>query len=229
MSHGDAPERPDEAPSAWDRYNGVVKDFYEAGAWATTPWKGRIVAESAADLLAYAEIVHALQPKWIVNVGTGHGGAAWFFGDLLDGLSRGRCLTVSAPGDTPPDHRRVLNMPRATLPLLNDPATVAEAAEKIGQDSPVVVHFNAPGVLEDVAHGLVAWSRIVTPGSYLVVVGTVSALVARDGEYCEVHKLVEAFLETNNPDPLNPKWVADADKERHGLTLNSGGYLYRRY
>ncbi|HEX3463966.1 MAG TPA: CmcI family methyltransferase [Candidatus Elarobacter sp.] len=102
--------------------------YYETLVWQRTTWCGVPVFKSVSDLWNYQEIIAALRPSVIVELGTYVGGSALFFAHVVRsaGLSA-RVLTVDV------DHSRVASAARAEpmIEFLEASSVAPEALDRI--------------------------------------------------------------------------------------------------
>ena len=88
-------------------------------------WRGTPCQQFPSDMLRYAEVLHELRPPFVVECGTGGGGAALFLACMLEGAIRGRVISI----DNDP---RPVGLTHPRLMLLKgdaaDPAMVSRVA-----------------------------------------------------------------------------------------------------
>lgn len=69
--------------------------YYDSLVWQRTTWCGVLVLKSVSDLWNYQEIIVALRPSVVVELGTSAGGSALFFAHVLRAARiDGRVLTI---------------------------------------------------------------------------------------------------------------------------------------
>ena len=70
-----------------------VKDW--SRIWERAPhWRGHACQQFATDMWRYAELLHELQPPWVLELGTADGGPALFLADVLALTGKGRVMSV---------------------------------------------------------------------------------------------------------------------------------------
>lgn len=209
---------PDDEPvmETWRRY-------YESEAWSETYWLGHRVARFPNDLWTYGEMVHDLRPARIVDTRAAEGGLALFLAGCLEAEKVGRVIALDGRyAEHPalmqrlPDHRRVQF-------LKYDPL-LAETAEHVGgllRTSPIIL-FIGVGDAESVTQMLDLWMPLAPYGSAAVVEGTALGGHPVCPQFSPgPHEALSAWLIEH------PEWEVDVVRQRHGLTLNPGGFLQR--
>ena len=64
-------------------------------------WQGAPCQQFPSDMLRYAEVLHELRPPFVVECGTADGGAALFLACMLEGVIRGRVISIDSDPRTP--------------------------------------------------------------------------------------------------------------------------------
>jgi cephalosporin hydroxylase len=153
-------------------WGGVDEKFhllYYAGrheTWDTTGWLGTRVQKCPLDLWIYQEIVHEVRPDLIIETGSAEGGSAAFLAAVCDLIDNGQIATVDVRIlENRPRHPRVSYLTgSSTDPEIIDQLTgLAEGTES------VMVILDSDHSKRHVLQELQAYSRLVTPGSYLIV------------------------------------------------------------
>ena len=102
--------------------------YYDSLVWQRTTWCAVPVFKSVSDLWNYQEIIVALRPKLIVELGTYAGGSALFFAHVVRSAALdARILTIDV------DHSRVAAAVRAEplIELLEASSVAPEALRRI--------------------------------------------------------------------------------------------------
>jgi len=194
--------------------------YRRAQTWRNTRWLGTDVLKCPLDLWIYQELVHELQPDWIIETGTAFGGSASYLASLCDALGRGQVLTIDAvEREGRPRHPRIQYVRGAST----DPEVLARVARAVDGARAVIVLLDSDHSYANVLAELRAYHAFVTPGSYCVVEdGNVGGHpVAREfgpGPLEAVH----AFLAETDA------FEIDREREKFYLTFNPSGYLRRR-
>ena len=212
-------------PLGWLR-NAVARWFFTDLIRSTknfnnVTWAGQPIWQNILDLWVIQETIFELQPAVILETGTNRGGSSFFYGQLLDLIGKGRVLTVDV------DRLHDLKHPRVTCLLgssVSEPilARMRVAAETA--DGPVLVILDSDHSAAHVRRELEAYSRFVSPNSYLLVQdGVIDTLPkfrkGRPGPLAAVHE----FLRDH------PEFEIDTDRcRRFPVTHHPDGWLRRR-
>jgi cephalosporin hydroxylase len=193
--------------------------YRRAQTWRNTRWLGTDVLKCPLDLWIYQELLHDVQPDWIIETGTAFGGSASYLASLCDVLGRGQVLTIDpVEREGRPRHPRIHYLRGVSI----DPEILARVARAVEGARAVLVLLDSDHSYANVLAELRAYHGFVTPGSYCVVEdGNVGGHpVAREfgaGPLEAVH----AFLaETDG-------FEIDREREKFYLTFNPSGYLRR--
>ncbi len=206
-------------PVADELKHAFVEAYWQSQAWRRTRWLGRTLANAPADLVTYQEILDEVQPDWIIETGTGNGGRAAFLASICDLEDRGRIVSVDrrVPDDVP-------SHPRITyLTGESHEADVVDQVRAIVGDAPrAVVILGSRGKAMRMHREFDAYAPFVPVGSYLIVEHTVLNGHPVQGSFGPgPHEAVRRIL------TLNGDFVADNERERHGVTFNPNGFLRR--
>lgn len=173
-------------------------------------WRGVPCQQFPSDMLRYAEVLHELRPPWVLECGTGGGGAALFLACMLD-CTRGQVISIDS------DLRPVAAAhPRLTL-LKGDAADPGMVARV--KAIPAVRNRRGLVLLDDdhgAAHVLAELDAYAPLADYLVVQDT---LMGHLPQYPDnPRQAVEKWL------PGHPEFTADPDPDP---TNHPGGWLRR--
>lgn len=153
--------------------------------WYEQTWLGVPIWQIPDDLVALQRIVFDTRPKWIVETGTKFGGSAIFFASLLAMMGHtveagGGVITVDVFETV--QAREILSenthlmAPIVRERLIGDaksPEVLAAIRGKIANSpGPVMVFLDDWHDGEHVYAELLEYSKVVTPGSFLVVADT---------------------------------------------------------
>ena len=193
--------------------------YRRAQTWRNTRWLGTDVLKCPLDLWIYQELLHEVQPDWIIETGTAFGGSASYLASLCDVLGRGQILTIDAlHREGRPQHPRIhylcgLSTDREVLERVTDTISGARA---------VLVLLDSDHSYANVLAELRAYHGFVTPGSYCVVEdGNVGGHpVAREFGAGPLEAVRTFLAETD-------AFEVDRAREKFYLTFNPSGYLRR--
>lgn len=193
--------------------------YRRAQTWRNTRWLGTDVLKCPLDLWIYQELLHEVQPDWIIETGTAFGGSASYLATLCDVLGRGQVLTIDPlHRDGRPQHPRI----RYLRGLSTDGEILAQVTSAISGARAVLVLLDSDHSYENVLAELRAYSGFVTPGSYCVVEdGNVGGHpVAREFGAGPLEAVRTFLAETD-------AFEVDRAREKFYLTFNPSGYLRR--
>lgn len=162
----------------------------------TFTWMGRPVIQLPEDMVRMQEVIYSLKPDVIVETGVAHGGSLIFYASLCKAIGRGRIIGVDI--EIRPHNRQAIESHElsSAITLIEGSSTAPEIVSQvrslIGPSESVLVILDSNHSYRHVYDELVAYSGLVTPGSYIV---------ATDGimyDLCDVPR-GEAAWATDNP------------------------------
>ena len=183
-------------------------------------WMGVPARKMVLDAWLYQQIIHALRPEIIIEIGNAEGGSTLYLANLLDLVGSGDVIAVDI------DHSQFrVRHPRITTVTGDSaaPETLARVEAMARGRQGLVIHdgdHNHEHVLAD----LRAYAKFIQPGGYLIVEDTVIDLFkAGDGLGSVNGPLgaVEQFVQED------PRFQIDSECEQFVLTFNPRGYLKR--
>lgn len=182
-------------------------------------WLGVKTWKCPLDLWVYQELLYRVRPDVVVETGTYKGGSAYFMAGIFDLMSHGRVLTIDVDEDGDrPEHERIDYLTGSSV----DPAVLARVRQEVAGTETVLVILDSDHRRDHVLAELREYSRIVTPGSYLIVEDTnINGHPVRAEYGPGPREAVEIFLADTHD------FVPDATCEKFLLTWNGGGYLRR--
>ncbi|UCC67973.1 MAG: class I SAM-dependent methyltransferase [Armatimonadota bacterium] len=192
------------------------KLYYHSQVWSDTYWLGVPTLKCPLDLWVYQEIIRETRPNVIVETGTAYGGSALFLACMCDLVGLGRVITIDIEEKTGrPVHNRITYL---LGPSTSD-EIVRRVVEAIGNDDRVMVILDSDHRRDHVLAELAVYSKLVTPGSYLIVEDTNIGHPVQPELVPGPREAVQEFL------AANPDFTADRSRERFHLTFNPSGYL----
>lgn len=182
-------------------------------------WLGVKIWKCPLDLWVYQELLYRIQPDLVVETGTYRGGSAYFMAGIFDLMGHGRVLTVDVDVDGGrPQHERIEYVTGSSV----DSSVLARVRKEAAHDETVMVILDSDHHRDHVLAELREYSKIVTPGSYLIVEDTnINGHPVRAEYGPGPREAVEIFLADTRD------FVPDATCEKFLLTWNAGGYLRR--
>ena len=199
---------------------GFTNAYYRSEAWNDTSWLGRPVHNAATDLVVYQEILAEVRPDWIIETGTDDGGRAAFLASICDLLDHGRVISL-APGRRAglPEHPRITYVNGEAAHL---PGMVEQVRGMVGPDPRALVILGTRGKRDRTRREFEAYAPLVPVGSYVVIEHTVLNGFPVDASFGEgPHEAMRRIMN------LHGEFLADSEREKHGLTFNAGGFLKR--
>jgi cephalosporin hydroxylase len=141
-------------------------------------WLGRPIIQFPQDVLALQEVIWDVKPGVIVETGVAHGGSAVFFASMLELLGDPSGLVVAVDIEIRPHNRNAIEMhPLSRRIKLLEGSSTSEAVfsqvvAAAGDRKPVMVVLDSNHTAEHVLAELQLYAKLVTPGSYVVVMDT---------------------------------------------------------
>ena len=194
-------------------------------------WLGVPIIQLAEDILMMQELLYKIRPVVVVETGVAHGGSAILYASILEMLGRGRVIGIDV------EIRKYNRLAIQAHPMSSritllegsstDESTFWHTQELIAGEEPVLVALDSNHSRDHVLRELELYSRLVSPGSYVVVFDTVMDLVADTPNGKSDWKLtgagagLRAFLETH------PEFQIDPYYNRLGATYCENGFLRR--
>ncbi len=199
--------------------------FHELDVWQDMWFMGIRIQKNPCDLWMMQQLIHEIRPDYIIEAGTFRGGSTLFFAHLLDGmgLDDSKVITIDIEDQ---------NQEAAKLPLWKkhvsfilgsstDPEIVARIGDEVA-GSKVIVVLDSDHSRDHVFNELLAYSPLVSPGSYAVVEDTNIDAIPLIGEgFQGPMAAVVGFLKTE----AGQGFSQDFSREAMLLTFNPGGWL----
>jgi cephalosporin hydroxylase len=196
-------------------------------------WLGRPIIQFPQDMIAMQEIIWDIRPDLVIETGIAHGGSLIYYASILEMAGKGRVIGIDI--DIRAHNRAEIekhNMyPRITM--IEGSSTSAEVLAMVEKEASscetVLVALDSNHTHDHVLEELNAYSKFVTPGSYLVVFDTVI-------EYMdEEHLKNRPWSKGNNPLTAVRQFLEDNSHfqtdssitDKLLITVAPGGYLKR--
>ncbi len=135
-------------------------------------WLGRPIIQLPEDMMRLQELLYSLQPEVIIETGVAHGGSLIFYASLCKLIGKGRVIGVDV--NIQPENRTAIEThPLASFITLYEgdsvaPETVGQVKDEIGPGEQVIVLLDSCHTKEHVMGELLAYSPLVSRGSYIV-------------------------------------------------------------
>ena len=212
-----------------DSADGVVREFqkvyYNSLGWHShTTWLGITSEQAPTDNWQMQQLISELRPDYIIETGTLYGGTTVFYADVLSYVNpQGKVITI----DIAPKVDEASKVPiwkqsvESIVGSSVDPKVTDHVAQEV-QGKKVLVTLDSLHTREHVLKELEIYSKLVTPGSYLVVQDTnINGNPVYPSFGPGPHEAVEEFLQTHH------NFVVDRSRETFLLTFYPGGWLRR--
>jgi cephalosporin hydroxylase len=206
----------------------LMKLFVQLPAWQNLRFHNVPTVQNPLDLWMVQQIIHEVQPDFIVETGASYGGSALYMANALSGmgLERSRILTMdtrnlTAEAAKDPLWKRYVEFLQGDS---TDVETVSRIAGRVKGRSTIVI-LGSDHAMQHVLEELRKYSPLVSRGSYLVVEDTyLDGLPAQINFGPGPYEAVRRFLEEGG----NKQFDQDFSREMMVLTFNPGGWLRRK-
>lgn len=199
-----------------------TKVYYDSEIWKQGGWLGVTSEQTPNDNWSMQEIITETRPDYIIETGTFHGGTTLFYAGVLAQVNpSGKVITV----DVEPHVEEASKFPlwQHCVELVVGSSVDPKVTEHIAQEvsgKKVLVTLDSLHTKDHVLKEMEIYSRLVTPGSYLVVQDTNinGAVLPSFGPGPK--EAVDEFFKTHD------NFVVDRSREKM-LTFYPGGWLRR--
>jgi len=177
-------------------------------------WRGVRIVKMPTDLILYSEVIFETQPDFIIDSGTKFGGSALYFQDMLDLVGKGgKVISI--------DKFPVKKQKDSRITYIEDGSTsesTLKTVRKMVGKKKVMVVLDSNHSRQHVKRELYYYSKIVTPGQYMVI----EDCHTRDGSLYGPGEARDWFLR------INKDFIqTDLDK-RYLIGFCRGGWLRRK-
>jgi cephalosporin hydroxylase len=139
-------------------------------------WMGRPIIQFPQDMVAMQELIWDIKPDLIIETGIAHGGSLVFYASVMELIGKGKIIGVDVEIreynkeaiESHPMYKRIEMIVGSSI----SKSVVDEVATKVKKDDVVLVCLDSKHTHDHVLEELRAYSKFVTPGSYLVVFDT---------------------------------------------------------
>lgn len=145
-------------------------------------WMGRPVIQLPDDMLRTQEVLFEIQPDVVIETGVAHGGSLIFYASLLKAIGKGRVVGIDI--EIRPHNRKAIeaHFLAPLITLVEGSSIAQETVDKVaalikpGEKTLVILDSNhSKGhVLKE----LEMYSKLVTPGSYILATDGIMEIVA---------------------------------------------------
>lgn len=212
-----------------ERQHELIRLYHELPVWESTWFHGVRIFKNPLDLWMVEQIMHRIQPRFVVETGTFRGASALFYAQVLEGLglNESRVLTVDiADYNQAAAAQRLWKRVTFFHGSSTDERIVGEMA-KLTRGATTLVALDSDHSMKHVLNELRMYAPMVSPGSYIVVedthmdgAGTHGYGVADPGPLAAV----EQFLR----EEAGKNFERDLTQEPFVMSWNTGGWLKRK-
>lgn len=188
--------------------DGIARSVAAWEAMRPLSWRGVPCQQFPSDMLRYAEVLHELRPRWVLECGTGGGGAALFLTDIAEQWN-GRVVGIDK------DPRPVI-LARPRLTLLKGDTTADDMPARV-----MALTGGGRGVIlldddHSAAHVLAELDVYAPLADYLIVQDTLMGYLPQYPD--NPRQALEKWL------PGHPEFTQDPEPDP---TNHPGGWLRR--
>lgn len=201
-------------------------------------WLGRPIIQLPEDLMRIQEIIYRIQPDVIVETGVAHGGSLIFYASLCQAIGKGRVIGVDV--EIRPHNRKALQehplFPFITLIEGSSiDADIVESVKRlIRPDEKVLVLLDSCHHYEHVLAELVAYSPLISIGSYIVAMdGIMEEVVGAprtqpEWKWSNPKKAAQDFVNAHPNFAIEePPFLFNEGNIRERVTYWPSGYIKR--
>ena len=211
-----------------EKQNELMKLFHGLDIWRHIWFHNVEIEKNPLDLWMMQQIIYELQPDFVVETGTYHGGSALYWASVLHGLGleKSRVVTVDVQDLTATASAHFLWQKYVTFlkGSSTDPAIVSQIAAMV-KGHKTIVTLDSDHVMNHVLNELHAYAPMVSRGSYLVVEDTHMDGVPTQPEFGPgpLAATVKFLGESGGKN-----FEQDLSREALVMTFNPGGWLRRK-
>lgn len=194
-------------------------------------WLGIPIIQLPTDIIVMQELIWKVRPDLIIDCGLAHGGSAILYASICELLGKGRVIGIDVEVrqanrvaiQSHPMSQRIEIVEGSSI----DPSTVGLVTERVSGAKSVLVVLDSNHSYKHVLQELNSYHRMVTPGSYMVVMDGAQAHVwdipRGKPEWRENHplKAIHEFLRDHAEFQIDPYYT------RMHITSCPDGYLRR--
>jgi len=198
--------------------------YYNSEIWKKTTWLGVSSEQTPNDNWAMQEIISEIQPDYIVETGTLFGGTTLFYAAVLSQVNpNGKVITVDIEPHVEGASKQPLWQRSVELVVGSsvDPKVTDHIAQEV-QGKRVLVTLDSLHTRDHVLKEMEIYSKLVTPGSYLVVQDTnINGHPVYPSFGPGPAEAVQQFLQTHD------NFMVDRSRQKFMVTFYPGGWLKR--
>lgn len=174
--------------------------------------------KNPGDAWVYQEIVTAMEPDVIIEVGVKHGGGTLMLAHLCDLMGKGRVIGIDITLSLV--HEKTKNHPRVTL-FEGDACEQFEKVKAlIGPNDRVLIIEDSAHTYQNTLNVLNTYSPLIRVGDYFIVEDSINYEGVFANQDFGVARAIQDFVSQGN-------FVSDRTKEPYVITWNPKGFLKR--
>lgn len=200
------------------------KLYYGSSVWSNTRWLGIRSEQAPTDNWSMQEIISEIHPDYIIETGTMNGGTTLFYASVLSLVNPdGKVITI----DIAPQVEDASKLPlwKQHVEMVVGSSTDSKVTDHVAQEvqgKKVLVTLDSLHTRDHVLKEMQIYSKLVSPGSYLVVQDTnLNGHPVSPNWGPGPMEAVQDFLR------MNDNFVPDPNREKFVLTFYPGGWLRR--
>jgi cephalosporin hydroxylase len=187
----------------------IISDIWLRSGWDAKyvysfSWLGRPIIQLPEDMIRIQEVISSIQPDLIIETGIAHGGSLIYYSTLCKAIGKGHVIGIDI--EIRPHNRKAIEehflFPYITLIEGSsiDPAIVTQVKTFIKPGDKVLVLLDSNHTYSHVLNELIAYSEIVSVGSYIVATDGIMEFIAgaprtgTDWKTNNPKKAVEQFI-----------------------------------
>lgn len=204
------------------------KLFFSLPAISQMEFQGIPVDRNPLDLWNMQQVAFEVRPKFVIDTGSGEGGAALYWAHILHGIGSEESKVIAIdrrnPATKASQHWLWKRYVEFTAGDLTDPDLVSRLAARV-QGTNVLVVLDAGQEVTPVLSAIRAYAPLVSRGSYLAVENTrMDSDPAGRLEGAGAAEAVRRFLQEGG----NREFEVDSARDMFVLTSSPGGWLRRK-
>jgi cephalosporin hydroxylase len=198
--------------------------YYDSAIWLNTRWLGVPSQQAPTDNWSMQEIIAEIRPDYIIETGTANGGTSLFYAAVLSYVNpEGKVITVDVEQHVENASKLPIWKQRVEMIVGSsvDPKVTDHIAQQVSGKK-VLVTLDSLHTHDHVLQEMEIYSKLVTPGSYLVVQDTnINGHPVHPGSGPGPMEAVQDFMKTHD------NFVVDRSREKFLLTFYPKGWLKR--
>ena len=201
-------------------------------------WFGHSILQMPEDLLRIEEVLYRVRPDVIVETGVFQGGSLLFYATLCEALGKGRVIGIDQQIPTGLREAMERHVLARRISLIEgdsvSPEVTGCVAASIRPEECVLVLLDSCHTRKHVARELECYSRLVTPGSYIVaadgIIRDLADVPGGEAEWLSDNPLTAAAeFAAGHPEFVEeqPPWLFHEGELTENVTYWPGGWLRR--